>query len=217
MPNKKSINILLPLEDSSSEVVSENKIYNIRNQQVMLDSDVAFYFQVETRTLNQQMKRNKTRFPPEFCFQLNSKEFKILTSQNVISNYGGRRYLPYVYTEPGIVALAGVLKSRVAAEASVKIVRQFVEMRHFLLSNGHLLESLATIQNRQLKFEDETNKKFDLVFKKIEQVDIPKENIFFKGQFFDAYDFIINLILKAQSSLILIDPYCDEKALSFLS
>ena len=88
-------------------------------------------------------------------------------------------------------------------------------MRHFLLCNENLLESLATIQNRQLKFEDETNQKFALVFKKIEQVDIPKENIFMKGQFFDAYDFIINLILKAQSSIILIDPYCDEKALSF--
>ena len=163
MSNNKLTNSLLPLEDSSNEVISENKIYNIRNQQVMLDSDVAFYFQIETKYLNRQMQRNKIRFPKEFCFKLNSLEFKNQRCQNVTfkNTTEGRKYLPYVYTEHGIIALAGVIKSKIAAEASVKIVRQFVEMRHFLLSNGHLLESLATIQNRQLKFEDETNENFN--------------------------------------------------------
>ncbi len=206
---------LLPSTNILSETIIENQIYNIRGKQVMLDSDVAFYFNVETKYLNRQMQRNKIRFPEEFCFKLNSLEFKNLRCQKVTSSYGGRRYPPYVYTEHGIIALAGVIKSKIAAEASVKIVRQFVEMRHFLLSNGHLLESLSTIQNRQIRFEDETNEKFDLVFKKIEHVEIPKENIFFKGEFFDAYDFIIKLINKAQTSILLIDPYCDEKALSF--
>ena len=215
MSNKEALTNLLPSTDLKEETIIENQIYTIRGKQVMLDSDVAFYFQVETKRLNQQMLRNKNRFPEEFCFKLNSNEFKNLRLQNVTSSYGGRRYLPYVYTEPGIVALAGVLKSKIAAEASVRIVRQFVEMRHFLLSNGHLLESLATIQNRQLKFEDEANNKFDIIFKKIEHVEIPKENIFFKGQFFDAYDFLATLINKANYSLILIDPYCDGKALSF--
>ena len=138
-----------------------------------------------------------------------------IKSQYVVSKRGGKHHLPYVYTEHGIIALASVIKSKIAAEASVKIVRQFVEMRHFLLSNGHLLESLSTIQNRQLKFEDETNEKFDIIFKKIEHDEIPRENIFFKEEFFDAYDFTIKLINKAQMSILLIDPYCDEKALSF--
>lgn len=239
MNTKDNTEELLPSPNILSETIIENQIYNIRGKQVMLDSDVAFYFRVETGQLNRQMQRNKNRFPEEFCFKLNSIEFKSLMCQNGISNRknlmsqnaisnnvdlklqnvtskrGGKHKLPYVYTEHGIIALAGVIKSKVAAEASVKIVRQFVEMRHFLLSNGHLLESLSTIQNRQIKFEDETNEKFDLVFKKIEHVEIPKENIFFKGEFFDAYDFIIKLINKAQTSILLIDPYCDEKALSF--
>ena len=218
---------LLPTTELADTPIIENQIYDIRGKQVMLDSDVAFYFQVETKYLNRQMQRNKIRFPKEFCFKINSKEFKSLRCQNVTSNdehlrsqkdvskRGGKRYLPYVYTEHGIIALAGVIKSKIAAEASVKIVRQFVDMRNFINSNGHLLESLSTIQNRQLKFEDETNQKFDIIFRKIEHHEIPRENIFFKEEFFDAYDFIIKLINKAQTSILLIDPYCDEKALSF--
>lgn len=217
MSENDSLSTLLPSRDLKEETIIENKIYSIRGKQVMLDSDVAFYFQVETKRLNQQMLRNKNRFPEEFCFKLNSNEFKNLRLQNVTfkSSTDGRKYLPYVYTEPGIVALAGVLKSKIAAEASVKIVQQFVEMRHFLASNRNLIESLANLQNRQLKFEDETNNKLEIIFKKIEHVEIPKENIFFKGQFFDAYDFLATLINNANKSLILIDPYCDGKALSF--
>ena len=107
MSNNKLTNTLLPLEDSSSEVISENKIYNIRNQQVMLDSDVAFYFQIDTKRLNQQMQRNKSRFPEEFCFKLNSFEFKNQRLQNATfkKTTEGRKYLPYVYTEHGIIAL----------------------------------------------------------------------------------------------------------------
>lgn len=227
MSENDSLSTLLPSRDLKEETIIENKIYSIRGKQVMLDSDVAFYFQVETKRLNQQMLRNKIRFPEEFCFKLNSYEFKNLKLQNVTSNTvdlisqnatskrGGKHKLPYVYTEHGIIALAGVIKSKIAAEASVRMVRQFVEMRHFLASNRNLIESLANLQNRQLKFEDETNNKLEIIFKKIEHVEIPKENIFYKGQFFDAYDFLVRLINKAKKSLILIDPYCDEKALSF--
>ena len=194
----------------------ENCIYNIRGQQVMLDSDVAFFFGIETRVLNQQMKRNIERFPEDFCFQLNSYEFKNLMSQNVISSYGGRRKLPYMYTEHGVIALAGVIKSEIAAKMSVEIARKFIQMRKFVLENSDLLLTLAKLQNRQLEFEDEINKRFDEIIKQISRADLPKESVFYAGQFYDAYEFVASLIRKANKNIVLIDPYCDSKAFKYL-
>ena len=188
----------------------ENCIYNIRGQQVMLDSDVAFFFGIETKNLNKQMKRNIDRFPEDFCFQLNSKEFKNLRFQNVTSNYGGRRYLPYVYTEEGIITLAGVIKNEIAAKMSVEIARKFI------LENGEVLLALAKLQNRQIEFENETNKRFDEILKFISKADLPKQAIFSAGQFYDAYEYISSIIRKANDSIVLIDPYCDSKAFAFL-
>ena len=166
----------------------ENCIYNIRGQQVMIDSDVAFFSGIETKNLNKQMKRNIERFPEDFCFQLNSIEFKNLRFQNATSNYGGRRYLPYVYTEEGIIALAGVLKNDIAAKMSVEIARKFIQMRKFIMENGDVLLALAKLQNRQIEFENETNKKFDEILKLISKADLPKQAIFSAGQFYDAYE-----------------------------
>ena len=195
----------------------ENKIYTIRGHQVMLDSDVATFFGVETRILNQQVKRNILRFPTDFCFKLNSKEFKILTSQNVISSYGGRRHLPYAFTEHGIIALAGVLKSEVAAKMSVEIARAFIQMRKFILENSDTMLSLAKLQNRQLEFENETNIRFDNILKRIDKLDLPKTALFFSGQWYDAYEFIVELIKKANSNITIIDGYCDNKVLTYLA
>lgn len=195
----------------------ENRIFVIRGVQVMLDSDVAELFGVETRRLNEQVKRNQNRFPIDFCFQLNSIEFKNLTSQNATSSYGGRRHLPFAFTEHGIIALAGVLKSDVAAQMSVEIARTFVQMRHFIMENGDVLLKLAQLQNRQINFEIETNKRFDEILKLINKADLPKQVLFYDGQYFDAYDFISGLIRKAKETIVLIDPYCDERALPFLS
>ena len=147
------------------------------------------------------------------------KEFKDLRFQNVTSSegkYGGRRYLPYVYTEHGIVALAGVLKSEIAAKMSVVIARAFIQMRHFISENGDVLLKLAQLQNRQINFEIETNKRFDEILKLINKADLPKQVLFFDRQYFDAYDFITGLIRKAKESILLIDPYCDNRALSFV-
>lgn len=129
----------------------ESMIYNIRGIQVMLDSDIAFLFTVETKRLNEQMKRNINRFPDDFCFKLNSIEFKFLKSQNATSNSGrgGRHIYPYVYTEHGIIALAGVIKNEIAAKMSIEIVRKFVQMRKFILENGDILLNLAKLQNKQ--------------------------------------------------------------------
>ncbi len=196
----------------------EELIYDIRGYQVMLDSDIAYFFGVETKYLNKQMKRNINRFPEDFCFQLNSKEFKSLRFQNVTfsTTVGSRKYKPYAYTEEGIIALAGVLKSDIAAKMSVEIARKFIEMRKFILENGDVLLALAKLQNRQIEFEIETNKRFDEILKLINKADLPKQSIFSAGQFYDAYDFISSIVRKADNSIVLIDPYCDSKALSFL-
>ena len=211
-------NSLLPTISISSNKNIEDCIYNIRGQQVMLDSDIAAFFDANTKRINEQMKRNKARFPEDFCFQLNSLEFKTLKSQNATSNIGrgGKQKLPFVYTEHGIIALAGVLKSETADKMSVEIARKFIQMRRFILENGDVLLALAKLQNRQLEFENETNHKFEQVFKLIEKLDLPKTALFYNGEWFDAFDFIVGIIRKAAKSIILVDPYCDNKALSFL-
>ena len=211
-------NSLIPTIPISSNKNIEDCIYNIRGQQVMLDSDIADFFDVDTKRINEQMKRNKARFPEDFCFQLNSLEFKTLKSQNATSNIGrgGKQKLPFVYTEHGIIALAGVLKSETADKMSVEIARKFIQMRKFILENGDVLLALAKLQNRQLEFENETNHKFEQVFKLIEKLDLPKTALFYNGEWFDAFDFIVGIIRKAAKSIILVDPYCDNKALSFL-
>lgn len=128
MNNNQPLN-LLSIENKSIEEC----IYNIRDQQIMIDSDVAFFFGIETKYLNRQMKRNIERFPEDFCFQLNSKEFKNLRFQNVTFNYAtvSRKYLPYVYTKEGVIALSGVIKSETAAKMSVEIARKYIHQIYF--------------------------------------------------------------------------------------
>ena len=195
----------------------EDCIIEIRGMQVMLDSDVAYFYEIETRKLNQQMRRNEERFPGDFCFQLNSEEFSILKSQNATSslNWGGNRKLPYVYTEQGIMALSGVIKNDIAVQMSIKIVRAFIAMRKFILQNSETLLELARLQNRQINFEIETNNRFNEVLTLIDKKELPKQTIFYEEQYYDAYEFISSLIRKANKSIILIDPYQDNKSLSF--
>ena len=114
------------------------------------------------------------------------------------------------------MALAGVLKSDFAAKMSVEIVRKFVQMRKFIIENGDILLSLARLQNRQLEFENETNQKFESIIKHIDKLDLPKTALFYDGEWFDAYDYISKLISRAKESIILIDPYCDNKVFTFL-
>ena len=211
-------NKLLPNTKILNEKNIEDCIYNIRGQQVMLDSDIAEFFGVETRRLNEQMRRNISRFPEDFCFTLTSEETEdILRSHFATANSisSKRRYNPYVYTEHGIIALAGVLKSETADKMSVEIARKFIQMRKFILENGEILLALAKLQNRQLEFENETNHKFDQILKYIDKLDLPKASLFYEGQWFDAFEYISSLIAKANQSILLIDPYCDGKALSF--
>ena len=210
--------VLLPSTSLTIDKRVEDCIYTIRGQQVMLDSDIAYFFGTESKYLNKQMKRNKNRFPEDFCFQINSNEFKNLRFQNATFRDAtqSRKYAPFVYTEHGIIALAGVLKSPIADKMSVEIARKFIEMRKFILENGDILLALAKVQNRQLEFENETNRQFEEVFRYIGKLDLPKTALFYNGEFFDAFEYIVDIIRKAKKSIILIDPYCDNKALSYL-
>lgn len=196
----------------------EECIYNIRGQQVMIDSDVAYFFGVTVSSLNRQMRRNANRFPSDFCFQLSDKETNDLRCQKGTTNFlsSKRRYNPYAYTEEGVIALSGVIKSETAAKMSVEIAKKFIQMRKFILENGDVLLALAKLQNRQIEFENETNKKFDEILKLISKANLPKQAIFCAGQFYDAYEYISSIIRKASSSIVLIDPYCDAKAFTFL-
>ena len=134
-----------------------------------------------------------------------------------MSSYGGRRYLPYVYTEHGIIALASVLKSDIAAEMSVKIVRAFVESRKLLYMLQHYSFGLTTLRNDFYEFKDETTKTLEVILKRMENDEPLKEGLFLNGQWFDAFDAITNLIKRAKKSIVLVDPYADKTSLVYLS
>jgi len=207
------------LPEKIDEKIVENLIYEIRGMQVMLDSDVAFFFNVSVRRLNEQMKRNINRFPQDFCFKLNSKEFKNLRSQNAIfkDSTNGRKYAPYVYTEHGIIALAGVIKSDLAAKASVEIARKFVEMRKTLIENSNLILMATETKRELLEFENETNKRFDEIYRWKESKDIPKNVVIFEGNLYDAFEFVTRIIKSAKESIVLVDPYVDSTAFIYLN
>ena len=189
----------------------------------MIDADLAMLYNVETRILNQAVKRNIDRFPEMFRFQLTAEEAASLKSQIVISSqnpdngHGGRRTLPYAFTEQGIAMLSAILKSDIAVQVSVKIMSAFVEMRHFIASNALMFERISAMELRQLEFQKETNEKFDQVFEYISDHAESEQKVFFDGQIYDAFSLISGLIQKATADIILIDGYVDTKTLDLLS
>lgn len=204
-------------------VVAETKdikslIYVVRGQQVMLDSDLAMIYQVETKVFNQAVSRNIERFPENFRFQLTKEEFDTLRSQIATSNgRGGRRYRPYMFTEQGIAMLSGVLRSDVAVQVSIRIMNTFVEMRRFIANNALLFEKVSDIELKQLEYQKNTDEKFDKVFRYIEDHAESEQKIFFDGQIYDAFSLITSIIRKAQKEIILIDGYVDVDTLNMLA
>ena len=197
------------------DVEIEKKIYTIRGLQVMLDKDLAALYGVETRVLKQAVKRNRERFPDAFMFELKEEELNTLVSQTVIPSkklFGGA--LPYVFTEQGVSMLSAVLKSKTAIEMSIQIINSFVQMRKFISQNAAVFQRLDNLEQKQ-QF---TDKKLDTVLNAIEDKTFkPKQGIFFDGQVFDAYLFVVDLIKSAKTSLVLIDNYVDESVLMMLS
>ncbi|OLR56690.1 DNA-binding protein [Hornefia porci] len=193
-------------------------IYVVRGQQVMLDSDLAMLYQVETKVFNQAVTRNIDRFPENFRFQLTKEEFDALRSQIATSNgRGGRRYRPYMFTEQGIAMLSGVLRSDVAIQVSIRIMNTFVEMRRFIANNALLFEKVSNIELKQLEYQKSTDEKFDKVFQYIEDHAESEQKVFFDGQIYDAFSLITTIIQKAQKEIILIDGYVDVDTLNILA
>ncbi len=206
------------------DINDENKIkeliHEFRGKQVMLDSDIANLFNVETKRLNEQMKRNPARFPDDFCFQITNDEKSILLrSQNATSRFlsSKRRYNPYVYTEQGIIALAGVLRSTVADQMSVRIARVFINMRTALIEYKDQLEIVSKYYGEFIDFKQFTVSKLDDAFRRIEKLEPKKEVLLLSGEHFTALEAVIKLVERAKESLVLVDPYADDKSLVFLS
>lgn len=193
-------------------------VYVIRGQQVMLDSDLAALYQVETKVFNQAVSRNIERFPENFRFQLTAEEYVALRSQLVTSNgRGGRRYLPYAFTEQGIAMLSGVLRSDVAVQMSIRIMNTFVEMRRFIANNALLFERISNIELKQLEYQKSTDERFDKVFRYIDDHAESQQKIFFDGQIYDAFSLLVSLIQKAEREIALIDGYVDVNTLNLLA
>lgn len=207
----------------------QDKIYTIRGVQVMLDEDLAVLYGVETKNLNKAVNRNMDRFPEKFRFQLTQEEYDNLKFQIGTSNldaslrsqfvtlekqHGGRRYLPYVFTEQGVSMLSAVLRSKTAIEVSIKIIDSFVNMRKFLSQNASLFTRIDSIEKRQISYEIKNDTKVDAILNAIEEKGTPqKQHIFYDGQIFDAYLFVSDIIKSAKSSIKLIDNYIDESTL----
>lgn len=208
----------------------KNKIFTIRGLQVMLDRDLAELYEVETKVFNQAVKRNENRFPDDFRFQLSEAEYQNLRSQIVTSseqnslrsqsvtlksNRGKHtKYLPYVFTEQGVSMLSAVLKSDIAVDISVKIIRSFVNMRKLISNNALIFQRLKTLEQKQFTNDE----KFNKLFEAIEEKSIkPTQGIFYDGEVYDAYLFVSNLIKSAKKSIVLVDNYIDESVLTMLS
>ncbi len=200
----------------------KNLIYTIRGKQVMIDSDVAMLYHYETKYINLAVKRNKERFPENFCFQITKEEFDNLRLQIATLNYQmdnknkvTRKYLPYVFTEQGIAMLSGLLKNDIAIQVSINIMNAFVEMRKFIATNGQVFQEINTIKGKLL----EHDKKFDLVFNELQKDKEPEftQKIFFDGQIWDSYSLIIDIIKKAKNKILIIDNYIDDSILKMLS
>ena len=198
----------------------EKMIFTIRGVQVMLDSDLAMLYGVETRALNQAVKRNISRFPEDFMFQLTMEEANASRSQFVTLNINPTssksqnvtlnttrgqniKYRPYVFTENGVAMLSSVLRSQTAIEVNIRIMRAFTSMRHVLASNAQVFQRLEVIEHHQLELaahQADTDHRIEEVFQLLESGQQPAQGIFFDGQIFDAYTFVSDLIRSAKKA-----------------
>lgn len=218
--------------DSLKEI--EEKIFCIRGVQVMIDKDLAEIYKVETRRINQAVKRNIERFPERYMFQLTKEEqqyyyslrsqfatLDTLKSQIVISKKGGNRYLPFAFTEQGVSMLASVLKSETAVQTSIKIIDAFVAMRHFMQKNAKLFVEIDNIKQHLIQTNvhlNENDKKIEHVLTLLEKNhEEDKQRLFFDGQIYDAFSFMVSLVQKAEKEIILIDNYASVGTLDVLS
>ena len=187
----------------------------IRGVEVILDSDLAMLYGVENKRLNEQVKRNITRFPDDFMFQLNTEETKNLKSQIATSSWGGKRKNPYAFTRNGIAMLSSVLRSETAIGVNIRIMRAFTAIPQIVNQSIQMVERIVNIEHHQ----QETDEKIELILDRIEKIS-PKmlpEQIFPTGCVWDAWSYVSDLVRSAKSQIILIDNFVDDRVLSMFT
>ena len=219
--------LVVPLD---ADAAIKSRIFTIRGVQVMLDSDLAKIYQVETRVFNQSVKRNESRFPPNFRFRLSMEEYRSLISQIVTSKEirgetrGGRQKAPYVFTEQGVAMLSGILNSEVAVQVSIRLMNVFVAMRKAIASIAPVMARIAETERLQLEEktarladQQRNEERFDTIFKAMDGGEFPPQKVFFDGRHYEAYSFAKKLVGKATKSILLVDGYCDDVTLDILA
>ena len=205
--------------------IIRSRIFTLRGVQVILDRDLAMLYGVDVKRINEQVKRNIDRFPEDFMFRLTKDE--CLRSQIATLNMErGKhmKYMPYAFTESGVAMLSGVLRSSIAVDVNIRIMRAFVSMRRALASIAPVLARVSEIERVQL--EEKTlrqidqrrnEERFDTIFRAMDGGDFPPQKVFFEGKHYEAYSFARKLIRKAKKSIVLVDNYCDDVTLDILS
>ena len=202
-------------EVMEKEIVSiENMIYKIDGVEVMLDSDLANLYQVETKRINEAVYRNKDKFPRRISWITSNEELNNLWSQNATANISSKsRTNPRVFTEQGVYMLATILKSKVATEVSIRIMDTFVKMRHYINLNGNLLPNRVLLLEEKV---DRNTKRIDELFDKFNPNDIIKKCIFFEKEFYDAYSLLLDIFNSSLDEIIIIDNYAGKELLDIL-
>jgi hypothetical protein len=203
------------LELRNNAEILKNMIHTIRGKQVMLDKDIAEIYDIETRVLKQAVRRNIERFPRDFMIELSISEQEYLVSQSVIPSlkvFGGA--IPFAFTEQGVAMLSAIIRTPIAIEMSIAIIRAFSEMKRSMHAIAGLFQRLDKVEQKQIIADDN----FETLFKALETGNLKaKQGIFYQGQIFDAYCFLLDLIKTAKKSIIVIDNYIDESVLTMLS
>lgn len=203
----------------------ECRIMSIRGKQIMIDRDLAELYGVETRVLNQAVKRNMERFPERFRFQLTKEEMNELVTNcdRFNSRFNSLKHSTvrsYAFTEQGVAMLSTVLRSETSIRVSIRIMDAFVAMRRFIVTNAEVFQRLSTMEYHQLEMQQhmqESDKRIEEVFRRLDEGNAkPKQGVFYNGQIYDAYTFVSDLIKSAKKHIILIDNYVDETVLTLL-
>ena len=205
-------------ENNADVALIQRKICCIRQVQVMLDRDLAELYGVEVKYLNRQVKRNIERFPADFMFRLSKED---CSRCQIGTLKGGRgehsKYLPYAFTENGIAMLSGVLRSETAIEVNIRIMRAFTAMRRILATQGLVSDRLDAVERRQIADQQKNEERFDMIFKKMSEGEVPEHQIFFQGQFWDAKSLLVKFIRRAKKELIVVDAYLGTATLDMLA
>ena len=194
------------------EITIEDKIYKIRGVEVMLDSDLAELYHVETKRINEAVKNNPEKFPERYLFRITEEEFHSLKSK-ISTSKGGPRKGHTAFTEQGVYMLATILKSEVATKVSIRIMDTFVKMRHYINYNQELLPNRVLLLENKV---DDNTKRIDELFDKFNPSDITNNHLFFEGHFYDSYSFFLDILNSSKKEIIIIDNYCSKELLDIL-